>query len=228
MSKGLSGGIYEAEVCGAIEETPRNKLALERCRLINNKGIPYLTFEAAVAEVKKVQPWTDVKSYTSKKGTDVYFPKEVSLELAELLNLEPEEASSRLKYYTAVFAEGNLKSSLDVHHGVDGFFEYYDENGNLIKRITIDASFNKRKIQDRDFKADFLVAPQEETLRKDIFLDREVLFLPDPGAVDEINDDFLDAVSQFSADLAKLFREAEEERREIARGYIPPRVQNFR
>ncbi len=218
MPKGITGGIYEAEICGTIEPTNRNKLVYTKIAQRKVGEVPYLPYEQAIDEIKSAQAWTDVRTFVSSRGTDVYFPKEVLLEMATQLGLEPEEESKRLKYFSAVFNAHGIKHTLDFHHGVDGFFEYYDENGALVKRITVDASYNQRKIRENEFKADFLIAPEEEASLKGTLLEGQKIFLPDPGSLKDMNDDFLDAITPIAARFVALIREAEEQRKEVARG----------
>ncbi|MBI4714269.1 hypothetical protein HY771_03755 [Candidatus Uhrbacteria bacterium] len=75
------------------------------------------------------------------------FAKELRIAVIDALSLETEEQMDRLKFYTAV------GTAADIFHGIDGWFEYTDDDGNKII-VTLDVTTNPKK---ETWKADVII-----------------------------------------------------------------------
>ena len=75
------------------------------------------------------------------------FAKELRLAVMDELSFETDQEMNRLKFYTAV------GTSADVFHGIDGWFEYVDDDGVRVI-VTIDVTKNPKK---DEWKADVII-----------------------------------------------------------------------
>ncbi len=114
---GYTGGLSESEILTSLPDTWKDEGYFDEAR--------------SYEWVKKNQPWNPTDP-SNKIANDLHFLVAQQLDLENL---------NDLKFYTA------LHSPLDIHHGVDAFFEIGDT------RFTLDFSL-KHKI---DHKADYLV-----------------------------------------------------------------------
>lgn len=150
-----TGGELERDIFGEFKVTPAYKKKYQEYVQVdanNPEKKPYTTMRHSLELVRDY--YVDDPTNPEKD-----FANDARIEIAEKLGI-PFKEQDRLKFYTSVG-----KTSLDVFHGVDAFFELEDEDGDIVARATLDASKNPHKRQD-DIKADVHIpempAPEEE------------------------------------------------------------------
>jgi len=101
--------------------------------------------------------------------------KDLRIAVSDALGLSAEE-EKYLRFYTTVGTPADYKL------GVDAFVEWEDPETGRIRRVTIDVTLNKRKIDERSMKADVVIGE-----------------LPD--AVQE-EDDYLESIDSYGHQIA--------------------------
>jgi len=177
---GLTGELFERELFGSvINLDPDNKLVQE----LRARGDGYLPYEKAIQLVKE---HTDLDDATEPERI---FARDLHATIAE--ELCPKDYS-HLRFYCA------RHTSLDVMHGVDAFFEYEDEPGQIY-RVTLDSS-----LRDKDsIKADILIGqiPSKEI---------------DKQGKEYEPKDYAYRVNEIAAQILDLFEERMKEAKRVA------------
>lgn len=160
-----SGERIEKETVGRIKGADKDE-AFEK----------YIKYSDAMKAVKKpdVQPFED-----PSEPSEVPFANDLLSTVADKLNLED---YSDLRFYTAV------GSQLDIHHGVDAFFEF-DVDGKIVV-VTLDVTINESKIDNA--KADVVIFMPRDGLDPKLKEDREDYF----KKLDEVSSDIIKVINR--------------------------------
>jgi len=177
---GGEGTEFEWDIFGAVD-TKNPEYQKELAKVTKQNG--FVFEHDALKLVKKFQP-------EDPRNPERAFARDLRIEIIDQLGLTEEKDMDRVKFYTAI------GTPLDKWHGIDGFFEIEEANGQII-RITLDATTIDKEEKNK----------RGQEIKADIVVGEKWLNLADEEKLPE-------KIKEFAKEIVNIFKAKEQEMNE--------------